>query len=65
MSAERCERCDLPRATAEQWETMRGGEGADLCWATDGLRCVGEPVDWRARALAAEARVRTLEEGRR
>lgn len=51
---ERCVVCDLPRATTEQWETMCGGEGADLCWATDGLRCSGKPVDWRARALAAE-----------
>lgn len=56
----RCARCDLPRATAEQWETVRGGEGVDLCWATGGEGCIGRPVDWRARALAAEDRAAGL-----
>ena len=61
MSAERCERCDLPRATADDWMRYVGGEGEHLCWADVASPCAGPRVDWRARALAAEARVRTLE----
>ena len=49
----RCPTCDLPLPTAAQWETMRGGEGVGLCWAAGA--CRGARVDWRGRALAAEA----------
>ena len=55
MSAERCERCDLPRATADDWMRYVGGEGEHLCWADVASPCAGPRVDWRARALAAEA----------
>ena len=49
----RCPTCDLPLPTAAQWETMRGGEGVGLCWAAGA--CRGARIDWRGRALAAEA----------
>ena len=51
----RCPTCDLPLPTAAQWETMRGGEGIGLCWADGAAKCNGARVDWRGRALAAEA----------
>lgn len=54
MSGEmRCAVCNRLTPTAEQWETVRGGERADLCWW--GGACSGPRYDWRARALAAEA----------
>ena len=56
MSAERCERCDLPRATADDWMRYVGGEGEHLCWADVASPCAGPRVDWRARALAAGAK---------
>lgn len=56
----RCPTCDLPLPTAAQWETMRGGEGIGLCWADGAAKCNGARVDWRGRALAAEAEVARL-----
>jgi hypothetical protein len=44
---ERCERCDKPVATDNDWVTTPEGEGEHLCWGS----CAS--VDWRARALAA------------
>jgi hypothetical protein len=38
---------------------MLGGEGEDLCWSY----C--DPINWRARALAAEAEVERLTLGLR
>lgn len=50
----RCETCDFPLATEEDWKTIPPGEGEHLCWGA----C--EPEDWRARALKAEAEVERL-----
>ena len=51
----RCERCDRPLCAVTD-ETQCSG--ADVChggrW---GCECDGTPIDWRARALAAEARL--------
>lgn len=46
----RCPRCDKPIAERDDYDRFKGGEGAHLCW--DGHACT--PVDWRARAMAAE-----------
>ncbi len=56
---DRCENCDQPKATPEDYEKFKGGEGEHLCWAEYGTRCEAE--DWRARALAAEAEVLLLQ----
>jgi len=50
-----CERCDRPRATDEDRDDTKPGEAEHLCWVEWGESC--EAVDWRARALAAEALV--------
>ncbi|HVZ88061.1 MAG TPA: hypothetical protein VHG72_13905 [Polyangia bacterium] len=50
---ERCRNCDLPVASAEEWKSMRPGEGDWLCWEPGS--CRRPSVDWRVRALAAEA----------
>jgi hypothetical protein len=47
---ERCERCDKPVATDNDWVTTPEGDGEHLCWGS----AVCASVDWRARALAAE-----------
>lgn len=57
---DRCERCDRPRATDEGWRTYQPGEGEHLCWVSEAERCSGDAIDWRARALAAEARIERL-----
>lgn len=58
----RCPDCDLPLATQADHDATAEGEGDDLCWrAWAGDVCCRTPVDWRARALAAEARVVELE----
>ena len=48
---ENCETCDRPPASDEEWDTISEGEGEHLCWGD----CYRYAVDWRARALAAEA----------
>lgn len=62
MSGERCHDCDLPLATAEDClpDGCPACEVGDpcpphdgLCWSAFDMHCA--PVDWRARALAAEA----------
>lgn len=57
---DRCEHCDRPRSTPEDAERYETGEGAHLCWSIDAVHCVGDAVDWRARALAAEASIESL-----
>mgnify|MGYP000860329865 CR=1 FL=1 len=47
---DRCPRCDRPIATDADWTTTPSGEGGHLCW---GGACPA--VDWRKRALVAEA----------
>lgn len=54
---DRCHRCDRPIATQKDWDTIPEGDGEHLCW--DSTRC--EPVDWRARALVAEAALRATQ----
>ncbi len=52
---ERCHRCDRPKPTKQEWELVNRGLSLrldDKCWAPD-AGC--EPIDWRARCLAAEA----------
>lgn len=53
--SDRCHRCDRPKATRDDHDRYRGGEGEHLCW---GGTC--PEVDWRARALAAEERLATM-----
>lgn len=57
---DRCERCDRPRSTPEDVARYEHGEGDHLCWSSDAVHCVGDAVDWRARALATEARIERL-----
>lgn len=58
---DRCPVCDRPQATAEQWarverdENIPAAEGAAVCWGEGEPQCTMARVDWRARALAAEA----------
>ena len=50
----RCERCDKPHATNADWYHPGGCVCATcvtLCWG----EC--DPIDWRARALKAEAAI--------
>ena len=51
---DRCELCDKPVANDAEWETVPEGGRDDLCWGV-GANC--EPIDWRARCLAAEETV--------
>lgn len=53
----RCENCDLPKATQEDFDTIPGGEGGHLCWDEWGTAC--EPAPWDERALEAAAVLRT------
>jgi hypothetical protein len=60
---ERCERCDKPVATDNDWVTTPEGDGEHLCRGS----AVCASVDWRARALAAETErdaLRAIVEGR-
>ena len=52
---DRCEHCNRPIASDEDAARYPPGEGDHLCWTRDPVACVGDAVDWRARALAAEA----------
>lgn len=54
---DRCQACDRPLATQADYATTREGERRDLCWRAwnHGMRCDNEPIDWRTRALEAEA----------
>ena len=58
---ERCPVCDAVLATEADYDAShtRGlpqTRIAELCWSVVfGSRCISPPVDWRARALAAEA----------
>ena len=61
MTAARCPVCDRAVATAEDYDTIPEGHGAHLCWrAWDNRQCDAARVDWRTRALAAEAEVERL-----
>jgi hypothetical protein len=66
MIRERCPVCDTPLASeADLRRAQDAAPGDDyhwrgeLCWAPWGQdrRCSRKPVDWRARALVAEARL--------
>ena len=48
---ERCTNCDRPEATEADYEAFGEGEGEHLCWGC----CAFMAVDWRRRALVAEA----------
>lgn len=50
----RCPTCDRREATDDEWRTVEPGERPDLCWR-DSMACRSLAVNWRARALAAEA----------
>lgn len=52
---DRCPNCDKPCATQRQLTTMADDDPAAdaLCWSRYGTHCPS--VDWRSRALAAEA----------
>lgn len=57
--SERCENCDRPIATDDDWKAHSFGEagivGDHLCWG--GLQCTNAAVDWRERALELEEMV--------
>lgn len=60
--SDRCPSCDAPLARDADVAARAAGDVADndvLCWSLGG-RCVRESVDWRARALAAEAKLMGL-----
>jgi hypothetical protein len=61
MERERCHHCDRPYPTDEEWEITPEDEREDLCWFPEGC-CMMEGVNWRERALKAEARCKELEE---
>lgn len=61
----RCEQCDKQLATEADYNRPGHGDDGDgcecaeccaLCWG-DPFVCAQDAVDWRARALAAEARL--------
>lgn len=54
-----CPKCDRPIPTTDQWRTTPPGEGKDFCW--DGYDCSLHRVNWRARALAAEEKLKRAE----
>lgn len=56
MTDDRCHHCDMPIATDDDWQTYKEGEGGHLCW--EPRHCQNPKVDWRARALKAEALLR-------
>ena len=59
-----CPACQRPMATAEQWATVRGGEGAGLCWGgrqcDDGARDAAKREADGLRAQLAEAHRATV-----
>ena len=64
---ERCPTCDQIRAQLDDYAAWRACDGGatclcplDRCWAPMHSACTGERVDWRARALTAEAEVLRL-----
>ena len=52
---EPCPKCDMPRASKEDWDKIPGEPNADLCWATGKADCRNPAVDWRSRCLQAES----------
>lgn len=67
INEERCEICDRPMGTQALLDELgpysdREAEGAAYCWGAYGeAQCREAAVDWRARALKAEARITHLE----
>ena len=63
----RCPTCDRPRATQTDFDACNDDCSCDrcrtLCWSrwNAGECCHNEPIDWRARALAAESRAERAE----
>lgn len=51
----RCERCDMPHATANDWRSHEPGCACVRCVAICWGDATCDPVDWRERALKAEA----------
>jgi len=59
IDANRCVDCDRPLATPHDHAVTPEGEGEHLCWRSwSGDVCLHPCVDWRARALTAERRLR-------
>lgn len=67
INEERCEICDRPMGSDSLAADLQArgapeAEGAVYCWGAYGeAQCREAAVDWRARALKAEARTATLE----
>ena len=56
-----CPDCDKPLADEADNETFSDDGGEHLCWRRFANNtCEGDPVDWRERALKAEAEVEQL-----
>jgi len=64
IAAERCPTCDRRLASLADYAVRRACEDSggaclcprDCCWLLVGGGCSQPPIDWRARALAAEAK---------
>lgn len=67
MGQERCKVCDRPMATNADWmgapEYVPDDYRPELCWTKS--QCDAHAVDWRRRALEAEARERWVPVGER
>lgn len=64
---DRCPDCDAPLATQADWDGHEDGcmcrRCRALCWRAWLTRCEREPMDWRTRAIKAEAtRAAVIEE---
>lgn len=55
MTRHHCPTCDRREATDDEWRDVPEGARPDLCWSDPG--CRANAVNWRERALAAEAEV--------
>lgn len=58
---DRCATCDRPPGPPRFWWTDLDFDPGHYCWA-ESLDCDGNPVDWRTRALSAEADLATARE---
>lgn len=51
----RCERCDRPLTDVQELRRIWFPASSDETHCVGGISCREPPIDWRARALAAEA----------
>ena len=56
----RCHVCDRPIADEQDYDS-HDDHDSSLCWKLLDNVCFGTPVDWRQRAILAEAKLRVIE----